>query len=138
MATEATPFEAYMGVRNGRIEPTDWVPPGSTWVPPDNWVMCLGSAVGVAYDFNLDDEIVLSQTADVTGMNLMYFRARLTPPASVPAGVKWVFTWGVGAAVHGQRELVPGRTRELTASVIDVSQLSGDQELRFTLKAVAA
>jgi hypothetical protein len=102
-------------------------------------VVCLGfDEPGHAYELNVGDEIRLYQTADVSGLRCVTFQARLRPPPSVPAGARWAFVWGVGATEHGRRVLAPGRTRDMVAGAIDVSQLTGDQELRFTLKVEAA
>ena len=128
---EASPLSIHPGVQMGRVAPSGWTPVGT-------YSMCFGLVSELAFELNLNDEVHLAQTADVTGVKTVTFQANIRPPTVVVAGTKWLFTWGIGSAVHGQRELVAGRTRSLSTCAIDTSQVTGMQEIRFTLKLVSA
>lgn len=144
------------GTTQGRIQPVN-----STPVLEDN-VFCLGSDVpGVLAQFKLGDGLLLEQTADVTGIVLIRFRAKITARDSAIVGAldldepsvdhssvyatidpffndaaTWQFSWGVNATTHGYRNLRSGQTLDLRDGTIDVSQLTGNQALRFRLKLV--
>lgn len=120
-----------------------------------DFVFVLGSdRPGVVQRFVQDDQIILEQTADITGVKLVRFRAQIRAPSSIPsvgisttggAGLfpeisvapSWTFSWGVGTDVHGSRLLEVGKTYVMNDGAIDVSQLTGNQALRFTLKVAA-
>lgn len=153
-------FEYLSTEEQGRVRPVG--------APPvlEDFVFVLGSdRAGDVQRFAIGDKVVLEQTADVTGLKLVRFRATVRGPAVMPAiaydldaalstpgtpntaatdeaaaqvaaAPKWYLTWGVGNAVHGTRELLPGRTLTINDGAIDVSQVTGDQALRFTLKLV--
>ncbi len=96
------------------------------------------------------EQVVLAQTADVTGLKLLRFRAYARGPARMPetgfdldhvgafpdvaVAPRWLFQWGVGGAIHGTRTLLPGRSLVIHDGAIDVSQLTGSQTVRFYLK----
>lgn len=141
----ASTFERLSTETQGRVKPAHAAP------LLGNYVFVLGSDVpGDVQRFSVGDQVVLEQTADVTGLKLIRFRARVRGPVSVPTTgydldvigsvplvpvtVRWLFQWGVGADVHGTRELLPGRTIVVNDGAIDVSQLAGNQALRFVLK----
>lgn len=143
----ASAFERLSTETQGRIVPA-YAPAGL-----GAHAFVLGSdAPGDVQRLSLGDQVMLTQTADITGVKLVRFRARLRPPASLPvegldldqAGAvpsvavapRWVFDWGVGLVVHGARELAPGRTLFVNDGAVDVSQLSGPQTLRFRLRLV--
>lgn len=138
-----TAFDALLGTTQGRIQPASVVP------PLGDYVFCLGSDVaGVVRRVVSGDGVTLTQTADVTGLVLVRFRALARPPSALPAAyrdtadgtlgvgaLRWVFSWGVNALVQGRRTLMPGRSLDLSDGAIDVSQLLGNQTLKFALVA---
>lgn len=145
----ASAFERLSTETQGRLAPI--------FAPPvlGEHLFVLGSdAPGDVQRLALGDQVVLEQACDVTGLKLVRFRARLRPPAALPAvgydldqvgavpevpvAPRWLFKWGVGAAVHGVRELRPGRVLAVNDGAIDVSQLSGTQTLRFYLQLAAS
>jgi len=120
-------FNQEYGTRQGRIVPLGMTPVGS-------YSFVLGSdREGTVNYLNTGDKVVLSQTADCTGLKLVRFVARLRAPAA-RAGHKWTFTWGVDGIVRGYRHLLPGRTVDMQDGVIDLSQLApGNHVLELAL-----
>lgn len=125
----STPFNRRAGVTQLRIQPTGAAP------GLGSYVFCFGSDLpGVFVQANLNDGVELSQTADVTGIALVRFRAVLRPPSTAPVGGRWVFEWRVNATTYGSRELKAGRVLSIADGAIDTSQLSGNQTIKFRLR----
>jgi len=120
-----SPFTRLAGVTQGRITPAGYTPPDGLFA------FALGSdAPGVVYEFNTGDGLTLSQLTDVTGVRLVRFAARLRAPAQGP---RWTFAWGLLGAPQGARVLRPARTIDIADACIDVSQVTGNQTLAFSL-----
>ncbi len=129
----STAFDRLLGDTQGRIDPRN------ATAAQGDFVFALGSdTTGVKYTFNLNDNALLQQQADVTGVNFIRFSATLRPPKTMPAGTKWQLQWGLDGTVHGYRDLVPGRTLYIRDGVISTTGLSGNHNIRFRLKLVAA
>lgn len=142
-----TVFSRLAGATQGRIAPVNAVPPDGSFV------FCLGSDLPGAFERIVSgDAVVLSQAADITalGIVLVRFTATLRAPAALPtsyldtadgsthaAGLRWVFSWLVGSAVYGSRELSASRTVTIRDGALDVSRLTGVQTIKFSLAAVS-
>lgn len=141
----STLFDRRFGYTQGRIRPS-----GVTTTSGD-YVFCFGSDVpGEVHRIINNDRIVLTQNADVTGIALIRFQFQARPPESLPTayidtvngavvtgGLRWIFSWGLNAAIHGRRELAPSRgSLSLFDGAIDCSQFVGNQDIKFTLQAV--
>lgn len=138
-----SPLARRLGVTAGRIMPSA--------VPAvlGSYVFVLGSDLPGDFEKIVSgDSLVLSQTADITGLKFVRFRARVRAQADAPpyyyvddadgsegsSSLTWQFWWGIGATRHGERTLTPGRTLDLRDGAIDVSQLSGNQTFKFVLE----
>ena len=129
----STAFTRLLGTTQGRIKPAN-----ASAVQGD-YVAVLGSDVpGVVATFNLNDGVLLAQTADLTGIDFIRINATVRPPASMPAGVKWQLQWGLGGAINGQRDIPPGRTTTIRDAVISTHLYTGNQAIRIRLKLVPA
>jgi len=140
------------GVTQGRIAPTGVTPELGAFV------FCLGSDLAGDVQQIVDaDSIEVTQTADVTGIKLVRFTAHVRPPALLtgdtvqPDGgivracrdtadgnmvsgvVYWVFSWAINA-VRYRRTLYPGRTLIIRDGAVDVSQLVGNQTIKYRLE----
>jgi phage tail-like protein len=125
----STALNRLLGSTQGRIKPNGTTP------PLGEYVFALGSDVaGITYTFNTGDNVLVAQTADMTGQKLVRFTAVVRPPTSMPASVWWELEWGVDAQVHGSRKLTPGSTLQLIDGVINVTSLVGNHDLKFRLK----
>jgi hypothetical protein len=118
------------GIRNGRIAPAGYAPAAGTYA------FCLGSDVdGEEWQYAIGDGVMVSQDADVTGLSLVRFAARIRGPSTEPpSGRAWVFSWSVGGVVQGSRTLEVGRTVSISDGAFDVSQLAGVQTFSFSLE----
>ena len=126
-----TAFNRRLGETQGRVEPV-----GANALD-GSFVFALGSDVsGSKYPINLGDSVRVEQTADVTGIKLIRFQAILRPPASLPAGTRWIAEWGVGHIVHGRRELPATEPVHLRDGAINVSAMSGNKTIFFRLRFV--
>lgn len=137
-------FTRRIGIASGRIQPT-----GAAAVLGTH-VFCFGSDVaGDVQKIVTGDGMMIVQTADVTGLKLVRFRAKMRPPSGLPAqyldtadgtfhtgSLRWFFKWGINLTTHGQREIKPGRLLDIQDGAIDVSQLVGNQDIKFILQAV--
>ncbi len=121
-----------LGTNQGRIQPQGWDPPEGTFV------FALGAdAPGTTAALNLGDYIETYQRATLTGVKMVRVRARLRPPASMPAGVVWEFSLRIGDTVRARQLLEPGRPRE-RAFAANVAALSGAHVIALRLTLVSA
>ena len=121
-----------LGTTQGRIAPQGYVPPSGTYV------FVLGSDLpGLMQRLAVGDHVEVTQTASFGDINLARLRARMRPPAAVPAGVAWKASLRIDGLERASTLLEPGRTRDRIDLAANVSKLSGDHELGFRLELVA-
>lgn len=144
------------GVTQGRIAPSGAVPELGAFV------FCLGSDLPGDVQQIVDaDSVTVQQVGDVTGIKLVKFVARVRASALLPGdsllpdgGVVracrdtatgnmttctfyWVFSWAINATKFS-RTLYPGRLLVMRDGAVDVSQLVGNQTIKYSLAAVVA
>ena len=121
-----------LGTTQGRIAPQGHVPPSSTYA------FVLGSDLpGLMQKLAVGDHLEVTQTASFGDINLARLRARMRPPAALPAGVAWKASLRIDGLERASTLLEPGRTRDRIDLAANVSKLSGDHELGFRLELVA-
>jgi hypothetical protein len=124
-----TAWNRELGTAQGRAAPEFFVPPEGTYA------FALGRDLpGLSQKLNPGDFVEVSQTADFGSTNLVRFRGRLRPPASVPTGFAWKASLRVDGIEHASTLLSPGRTRDRVDLAANVSKLSGNHELAFRLE----
>ena len=127
-----TAWNRELGTTQGRIAPAAFTPPEGTFA------FVLGPDLpGLAQKLNVGDFVEAKQTADFGGTSIVRFRARMRPPASLPAGVAWKASLRIDGGERASTLLVPGRTRDRIDLAANVSKLSGNHELAFRLAVVA-
>jgi hypothetical protein len=127
-----TAWNRELGTTQGRIAPAGFVPPEGTRA------FVLGRDLpGLTQTFEVGDFVEVKQTADFGDAKLVRFRARMRPPASVPAGVGWRASLRIDGDERAAALLVPGRARDRVDLAANVSKLSGNHELAFRLEVVA-
>ena len=127
-----TAWNRELGTTQGRIAPEAFTPPEGTFA------FVLGRDLpGLAQRLNVGDFVEVKQTADFGDAKIVRFRARMRPPASVPAGAGWRASIHIDGAERAGALLVPGRTRDRVDLAANVSKLSGNHELAFRLALVA-
>lgn len=122
-----TPWEARLGVSQGRIQPH-----GAT--PSDgSWLFVLGDdQEGRTADLDVDDFVAVSQDVDLTGIdvvNLGQAEFRFTDPS--PAGGTWELELLVGGSTIESIPLIGDLS--LTGVGIDVHAFSGVQTVMVRL-----
>jgi hypothetical protein len=114
------------------VKPEGFVP------PQGEFAFVLGRDLpGLKQKLQVGDFVEVKQSADFGDAKLVRFRARLRPPASVPAGVAWKASLRIDGAERVSQLLAPGRTRDRVDLAANVSKLAGDHELSFRLGLVA-
>ena len=127
-----TAWNRELGMTQGRIAPAAFTPPEGTFA------FVLGRDLpGLMQKLEVGDFVEVKQTADFGDANLVRLRARLRPPATVPAGVAWKASLRIDGGERASQLLVPGRTRDRVDLAANVSKLAGDHELGFRLELVA-
>lgn len=160
----STGFDRLFGVTQGRIKPSQAPYPAALGaVDPTtehgvarlgDYVFCLGSDLpGDVREVCDGDTLTVTQTADLTGIILIRFQAKLRPPATSPTHyvdtatglvgpgggspppLRWLFQWGVDLSFKGQRLINPAIPRVVTLldGAIDVSQITGVHDINFRL-----
>lgn len=118
-----------LGTTQGRIAPQGYVPPSGSYA------FVLGSDLpGLLQKLAVGDHVEVKQTASFGDINLVKLRARMRPPASIPAGVAWKASLRIDGLERASTLLEPGRTRDRIDLAANVSKLSGDHELGFRLE----
>jgi hypothetical protein len=127
-----TAWDRELGTTQGRIAPEGFTPPEGTFA------FVLGRDLpGLAQKLEVGDFVEVKQTADFGDAKVVRLRARMRPPASVPAGVGWRASLRIDGAERASALLVPGRDRDRIDLAANVSKLTGDHELGFRLAVVA-
>lgn len=131
-----TPFEAALGLYQGRIKPTHWTP------EQGDYVWCLGHDLpGQVFRISFgDDATDVTQSKDVTGAKLVRLVLGTRGPAAIPSGGLWVVEGLIDAGTTGgfSITLAEGRTRKQRDLALDVHALSGAHDLTFTLRAAGS
>jgi hypothetical protein len=124
-----TAWNRELGTAQGRVAPELFMP------PEGNYAFALGRDLpGLTQKLNPGDFVEVSQTADFGSTNLVRFRGRLRPPASVPIGLVWKASLQIDGVERASALLPPGRTRDRVDLAANVSKLSGNHELAFRLE----
>jgi hypothetical protein len=127
-----TAWNRELGTTQGRVDPQGFTP------PQGEFVFVLGRDLpGLQQRLEVGDFVEVKQTASFGDTKLVRLRARMRPPASVPAGVAWKASLRIDGGERVSTLLVPGRTRERVDLATNVSKLAGDHELGFRLELVA-
>ena len=118
-----------LGATQGRIAPHGFVPPEGVFA------FVLGRALpGLTQKLSAGDHVEVRQTASFGEAKLVRVRARLRPPASVPAGLAWRASLRIDGVARASVLLAPGRVRDRVDLAANVSKLTGDHELAFRLE----
>lgn len=126
-----TAWNRELGTTQGRIAPAAFTPPEGTFA------FVLGRDLpALAQKLNVGDFVEVKQTADFGDTAIVRFRARMRPPATVPAGVAWKASILIDGGERASTLLVPGRTRDRIDLAANVSKLLGNHELAFRLAVV--
>lgn len=121
-----------LGTTQGRVDPQGYTP------PQGEFVFVLGRDLpGLHQKLEVGDFVEVKQTADFGDAKFVRLRARLRPPASVPAGLAWKASLRIDGAERASQFLDPGRTRDRVDLAANVSKLTGDHELAFRLELTA-
>jgi hypothetical protein len=127
-----TAWNRELGTTQGRVAPQGFVP------PEGSFAFVLGRDLpGLAQKLAIGDRVEVKQTANFGDAKLVRLRARMRPPAVVPADVAWKASLRVDGVEQTSALLTPGRTRDRLDLAANVSKLTGDHELAFRLELVA-
>ncbi len=127
-----TAWNRELGTTQGRI-----VPRGAA-AAEGSYAFVLGRDLpGLAQKLAVGDHVEVHQTADFGDTKLVRLRARMRPPASIPAGVAWKASLRIDGIERASALLTPGRARDRMDLGANVSKLSGDHDLAFRLELVA-
>ncbi|MCI0635022.1 MAG: hypothetical protein L0206_14075 [Actinobacteria bacterium] len=127
-----TAWNRELGTTQGRVDPQGFTP------PQGEFAFLLGRDLpGLLQTLEVGDFVEVKQTASFGDAKLVRLRARMRPPASVPAGVAWKASLRIDGGERASALLVPGRTRDRVDLAANVSKLVGDHELGFRLELVA-
>ncbi len=121
-----------LGTTQGRIAPHGVAPAEGAYA------FVLGrDLAGLVQKLAVGDHVEMRQTADFGDNKLVRLRARLRPPATMPAGVAWKVSLRIDGAERVSTLLLPGRARDRMDLGANVSRLTGNHELAFRLELVA-
>lgn len=127
-----TAWNRELGTTQGRVDPQAYTP------PQGEFAFVLGRDLpGLLQKLEVGDFVEVKQTASFGDAKLVRLRARMRPPASVPAGVAWKASLRIDGGERASTLLEPGRTRDRVDLAANVSKLAGDHELAFRLELVA-
>jgi hypothetical protein len=127
-----TAWNRELGTTQGRVDPRAYTP------PQGEFAFVLGRDLpGLVQKLEVGDFVEVKQTADFGDAKLVRLRARMRPPASVPAGVAWKASLRIDGGERASTLLEAGRTRDRVDLAANVSKLAGDHELAFRLELVA-
>jgi hypothetical protein len=127
-----TAWNRELGTTQGRVDPQGFTP------PQGEFAFVLGRDLpGLLQTLEVGDFVEVKQTASFGEAKLVRLRARMRPPASVPAGVAWKASLRIDGGERASTLLVPGRTHDRVDLAANVSKLAGDHELGFRLELVA-
>lgn len=125
-----TPFTEALGTRQGRLQPEGVTP------PEGSWAYCLGSdKEGYFFWLEPGDYSQISQDVDLTGINIVRFRARLRT-GELTIGREWEASILVDGAKQAAMILGESRTRDRADMGANVSKLAGVHTVSFRLELV--
>lgn len=125
----STPFDADIGMFQGRIRPTNWTPVDG------EFVFCLGHDLpGQTYSLPTGVLMSVGQTFDSTGFNTLAITLHLRAPTTIPSG----YTWTLEVHTFGGAQCIFGFTsadeyQERTVEVVVPAESDTNIELRFDL-----
>jgi hypothetical protein len=117
--------------------PTDLEDAAYTIAPSGRFVFVLGhETAGHAYALRNGDKVVVSQVTDLTGIKFLKPTVRIRGAASMPDGLEWQFALQIDGADVARRSLLAGVDVTLLDVVANVSVLSGNHDVVFSLELV--
>ena len=127
-----TAWDRELGTTQGRVIPQGFTP------AQGEFAFVLGRDLpGLLQTLEVGDFVEIKQTASFGDAKLVRLRARMRPPATVPAGAAWKASLRIDDDERASTLLVPGRMRDRVDLAANVSKLAGDHELGFRLELVA-
>jgi len=124
------PLMHAMGTHSGRIDPVNYDPPGGTYA----WVF--GSDIeDVLVDLSVGDFVTLTQSIDVTAVTVLSFACKFRQSPSTTAQFKLEVY--AGTALKYTLQPSSGIARDYSARTINVSTLTGSQNIIFRFEAVS-
>ena len=127
-----TPFNAVLGIRQGRMDPNGFVP------TTGDYAYVLGSDLsGEMYDFNIGDYSEVNQDIDLTEVNFIRAQVKLRNALEIPQGVNWEASITVGGEKKTTMKIKPGRSRDRSDMAANVSKLTGVYIVGLRLELIA-
>lgn len=112
-----------------RIAPVGWTPIDGSFV------LTLGSdTAGRLFDFVDGDSIEVAQNGDFETDRFFSLTTHIRGPESMPTGTRWIAEILIDSVVYAQREILPGREKDLFDMAANVSRFTGDHVLSFRLR----
>lgn len=129
----ASPFELALGTYQGRIRPTRWTAAQGEYVYQFGHDLP-GQVVRVSFG---TDAHRISQSIDVTGVQLIRLVIHERGPAEMPSGKSWVLNGQVDAGLTGGFvfTVTPARSRTRHDLAFDVHDLAGAHDIDLVLLA---
>ena len=126
-----TAFTSRLGQGHGRLETPKAASGACAFVLGDD-------EPGRYFELVPGDHTDVTQSADLTGVNLVRAYLRLRMPASVPSGLAWEVSLTVDGVALARMRAKPGRERVVTDLAANVSKLAGVHVVGVRLQLVAA
>lgn len=126
-----TAFTSRLGRGQGRLETPKAASGACAFVLGDD-------EPGRFFELAPGDRAEVTQTADLTGVNLVRASLRLRVPASLPSGLAWEAALTVDGAALARLRARPGRERVVTDLAANVSKLAGVHVVGVRLQLVSA
>ena len=128
---ELDAFRSRLGLGQGRVHPPGAAPPSG------DYVFVLGDdETGRVFELVAGDHAEVVQDTDLTGVDLVRANLRLRVPASLPADLAWEVSMVLDGAKYARANCLPGREREITDLVANVSKLAGVHQVGVRLELV--
>jgi hypothetical protein len=126
-----TAFTSRLGQGQGRLETPKAASGACAFVLGD-------VEPGRVFELVAGDHADVTQSADLTGVNLVRAYLRLRAPENVPAGLAWEAALIVDGVALARMRSKPGLERVVTDLAANVSKLSGVHVVGVRLQLVAA
>ena len=128
---ELDAFRSRLGLGQGRVQPL------GAAAPSGDYVFVLGDdETGRVFELVAGDHAEVVQDTDLTGVDLVRAHLRLRVPASLPADLAWEVSMVLDGAKYARANCLPGREREITDLVANVSKLAGVHQVGVRLELV--
>ena len=112
-----------------RIVPANWIPVDGSFV------LALGSDTpGRKFNFVDGDSIELSQIGDFEASRLLRMTTHIRGPEEMPAGTRWVAEILIDNVQYAEREILPGREKDLFDMGANVAHFTGNHEVAVRLR----